>query len=451
MSSTLTWVSSHHDRHGRRIVWSLAGLVMLVACGFYGVKAAEERSAFVRWRHQVLQLWDGVNIYTDMMFPNPPIMPISLYPFMTLPPVVGAIAWFAAKVAMAAASVLLCLRMARGVAPRLPAWAEGTILLLSLRPILSDLQHGNINILILFLIVTCVYSWQSGYDVLAGLLLALAISYKVTPGLFLPYFMYKRSWRTVFATGLGMGLFLLVVPSIVLGPQFNGECIGMWWHRILSPFLTKNVATEAEINQSMVGVLNRLLTATEPMKGRYGQQIAVNVVAWDPVVVNRLMKGLMLGVVGLLGLLCRTKASRRDDPRMLGEFSLIVLAMLIISERSWKHHFVTVLLPYTYLVYRVARGTTRGERNVLIAALVASALLMATTSSEIGGLVVENGHKVAQAYGMFLWSAVVLFAATAWRVVVEGPRESEAPGTPGPVARPPHFAASPARMGSASS
>ena len=33
--------------------------------------------------------------------------------------------------------------------------------------------------------------------------------------------------------------------------------------------------------------------------------------------------------------------------------------MLFVSERSWKHHYVTLLLPYTYLVYRV--GHARSE------------------------------------------------------------------------------------------
>ena len=98
---------------------------------------------------------------------------------------------------------------------------------------------------------------------LAGLVLALAISYKVTPALFVPYFVYKRSWRTVGATFLGMGVFLLIVPSLIIGPQFNGECLAMWWHRMISPFLTKGVVSPQEINQSMVGVLTRLLTDTE--------------------------------------------------------------------------------------------------------------------------------------------------------------------------------------------
>ena len=51
--------------------------------------------------------------------------------------------------------------------------------------------------------------------------------------------------------------------------------------------------------------------------------------------------------------------------------------------------------------------------------LALSALLMATTSTEIGGLFAEEGHKIAQGYGMFLWAGVVLYIATAWRVWVE--------------------------------
>ena len=142
------------------------------------------------------------------------------------------------------------------------------------------------------------------------------------------------------------------------------------------------------------------------------------------------------------------KADRRDDPRLLGEFALVVLAMLFISERSWKHHYVTVLLPITYLAYRAFDPrVARGARAVIAGALLLSTLLMATTSTEVGNLFAHGkghesravqeadasegdsiprllakgqGHKVAQFYGMFFWSGVVLFVTTAWRVRVEG-------------------------------
>ncbi len=423
------------DRHFRRAVWIIALMTVLGSAMIYADKAADERSAFIRWRPQVLQFWRGVNIYDKMMFPNPPIMPITLYPFMTLSPLQGALTWYFLKAGLTAASIWLCFKMVRSEDKVLPSWVQGPILLLSFRPILGDLHHGNNNLIILFLIVSCLYAWRKGYDVLSGLILGLAIAYKVTPALFVPYFLYKRSWRTVGATFVGLGLFLVVVPSAILGPTFNWQCLEMWWHRMLGPYLEQGVASQQEINQSMVGVLMRLLTDAQTGTGRYDVHLDVNLASWPPELVGHLVKGLSLGCVGLLALLCRTRTERRDDPRLFGEFALVVLTMLFVSERSWKHHYVTLLFPYTYLVYRVgiAQVTTR-TRVALTAVMVLSALFMATTSPELGGLFARHqGHKIAQGYGMFLWAGVLLYVATAWRVWSEAGLRAQHVGEPIPT------------------
>ncbi|AGA27285.1 glycosyltransferase family 87 protein [Singulisphaera acidiphila] len=409
------------DRHFRRAVWITALITMVGAGLVYADKAAEDRSAFIRWRHQVLQFWEGENIYDEMRFPNPPIFPITIYPLVTLPPVTGALTWFTIKVALTAASIWLCFLMVRPTGERtLPSWIQGAVLLLSLRPILSDLHHGNNNLVILFLVVAALQAWRKGYDVLAGLILALAISYKITPALFVPYFFYKRSWRTVGATMLGMVLFVLVIPSLIIGPSFNLLCLKTWWNGMMTPFLVNDFVSPQEMNQSMVGVLTRLLTDAKTGGGRYDVHLDLNLVSWSPAVVKTLLKVLSIGLVGMLALLCRTKTRRRDDSRLLGEFALIVLTMLFVSERSWKHHYVTLLLPYTYLVYRVGMPGPKWRRLALGGALALSAFLIASTSSEIGGLFAEDrGHKLAQGYGMFLWAGVVLYIATAWCVWVE--------------------------------
>ncbi len=133
------------------------------------------------------------------------------------------------------------------------------------------------------------------------------------------------------------------------------------------------------------------------------------------------MKLFSAGVVALLALFCRTKTTKRTDPRLFGEFALVVLTMLFVSERSWKHHYVTLLLPFAYLAPRlVLPGISRRARWIVAESLFAAMFLMGTTSSELGRFFAKHeGHKIAQAYGMFLWAGVALYIATAWRVWVE--------------------------------
>ena len=122
---------------------------------------------------------------------------------------------------------------------------------------------------------------------------------------------------------------------------------------MLTPFLVEGSASPQEINQSMVGVLTRLLTEITPGTSRYDVHLDVNLVSWPPQLVGYLVKALAVGLVALLAFFCRTDPKDRRDPRLLGEIALVALTMLFVSERSWKHHFVTLLLPYTYLVWEI--------------------------------------------------------------------------------------------------
>lgn len=402
--------------------WGLWAAVILIAAAFYYPKAADSRSAFVRWQPQVLQFWQGTNIYDRMYFPNPPIMPITLYPLMTLPPVAAAMSWFLIKAALTTVTLLICFDAVRVRGKPLPPFFQTAVLLLALRPILGDLHHGNINLLILFFLAAMYQAWRKGRENLAGLMLGLAIAFKVTPALFVPYFLYKRSWRTVGWTFAGLVLFLLVVPSAVVGPRFNALCFSTWCQRIVTPFIVEGNASPQEANQSMVGVMTRLLTEIQPGTDRYDVQFDLNVASLPPNVVAMLVKAVSLGFIGLLAFLCRTKDPDRTNVRYMGEVALVVLAMLFLSERSWKHHFVTLVFPFTYLMSELfSPRITPKARGGILAALAASFLLMASTSSEFGGLFAHGkGHEIAQGYGMFMWAAVVLFAAVAWRLVASG-------------------------------
>jgi alpha-1,2-mannosyltransferase len=417
---------ARNERLSNYVFWGLWALIVVVAAAFYYEKAALHRSAFVRWRPQVLQFWTGVNIYDKMIFPNPPIMPISLYPLMVLPTVTGAMCWFALKVALTTATLVMLFKVVHPPGTIFPRLFRSLVLLLSLRPILGDLHHGNNNLVILFLVVATYYAWRRGYDITAGLLLGLATSYKVTPALFFVYFAYKQSWRTVAWGMLGMGIFLIIIPSAVIGTEFNGECLGWWWSRMVTPFVVKGAASPQEINQSFAGVLMRLFTYVSPGSGRYDTHLDLHLTALPPWMVGYLIKGVALTLVGLLAFLCRTKTTDRSDPRLLGEIALVVLTMLFVSERSWKHHYVTVVIPYTYLVgeFFSSRVGPR-SRMLLVGSWALSFVLMLATSTEVGGIFYDGqGHEIAQGYGAFLWAGVVLYTMVAWRVWV---RRSETP------------------------
>lgn len=426
------------------LVWSVWTIIIFAASIAYAWKVADSRSAFLRWRHQVLELREGVNIWDRYYFPNPPILPIVLYPLMLMPPMVGSLLWFGIKFGMVSWSIVALTKMARGPGGSvLKSWGVGLIMLLALRPILSDLQHGNINLFILFLVVLALQLWQQGRDMRAGIALALAIAAKVTPALFVVYFLYKRSWKLLAACCLGLVLFLLVVPSAVLGPQFNWACLMKWRQNIISPYVQGDeILSTQEVNQSMPGVVTRLFTQTRIPQdhGNNGTELDLNLLSLDPELVARCGKGAAIALVLVLALLCRTNAKRRDDPRMLGEFALVVLTMLFASERSWKHHFVTLLLPLTYLVYRVFDGDLRMRSRLTIAAgLAVSALMMGSTSHEVGRLFAGGeGHEVALYYGFYLWSSVVIYLLTAWRVSVEGPLDHW-PGREATLTHTPHF------------
>jgi hypothetical protein len=203
----------------------------------------------------------------------------------------------------------------------------------------------------------------------------------------------------------------------------------MWWHRMITPYVVEGAASPQYVNQSVVAVIYRMLIELTPGPGRYQVHHDVNLLSLPPWVVRYLIKAVILGFLGLLAVLCRTQTRDRRDPRLLGEFALVVLTMLFVSERSWKHHYVTVLLPITYLVseFFSPRVGPRG-RAVIALSWALSFGLMASTSTEIGGWFVEGqGHELAQGYGLFMWAGVVLYGTVAWRV---WSRRAESP--PGP-------------------
>lgn len=431
--------ATHCSTAPSRRRWFILGVLLLfialsVQYTLKITRRGEGSSAFNRWRPQVLAMADGEDSYVKFSYPNPPMMALILLPYYLLPELAGALAWYYTKVALTLLALMWTFRLVEDPERPFPDWAKALAVLLSLKPIMGDLTHGNVNLLILFLCVAALYAYQNRHEVGSGVLLGLAIVCKVTPALFLPYFVWKRAWKTLIGCVAGMLLFYVIVPSVYFGPSRNAELLGSWGNLMVKPFLSGQIAYPEYFNQSIPGLVARLLTDspsdTEWVEHR--EQIPVayhNLATLGPIAVKAIMLGCMALFSAVVVLVCRTPSAQRCGWRFAAEAGIVLLGMLLFSERTWKHHCVTLCVPLAVLCYRLAWEEGR-RRLGIAAALIATLVLMASTSTLGVGERLDDLGRLSQVYGAYVWAFVILVAALALELwhsrAVESPGEEPA-------------------------
>jgi hypothetical protein len=410
------------------------GAVLVAVSVQYTVKVTQPsrdgtltRSAILRWLLQLRDFEGGKDIYHAYNFPNPPIMAILLTPVVelgTLPalkdrgPLVAALAWFYFKVALTVVALVWTFRLVETGGAPFPKWAKALTVLLILRVVQSDLMHGNVNLFILFLVVAALTLFRVRRDASAGVVLGLAVACKLTPALFLPYFAWKRAWRVVAGGLVGLLLFFVFVPGLYLGFAENARELSGWVDGMVKPYLVEGKVTSEQANQSLPGVLYRL-AAHHPststfVKDEADQDVYTpltyhNLLDLSDTAVRWLVKAGMLLFALAAVLVCRTPTAARGGWRLAAEYGLVLVGMLLFCERTWKHHCVTLLVPFAVLCYALATAPVgRGMRRGVGAAVASSALLIASTSA---GLLPEHWADLAQIYGAFTAALVVVAGA----------------------------------------
>jgi hypothetical protein len=370
-------------------------------------------------------------------------MAILLSPLARLDPLPMALTWFELKAALTLVALFAVFHLVSQSDRPFPAWAKALAVLLAIRPIVGDLQHGNVNLFILFLVVAALFAYQKGRGVLAGLTLGLAIACKLTPALFIPYFLWKRSWRALGGCLAGVVLFLWpgVVPALVLGAGENQHQLRHWYQCMVYPYTVENKVWSEHNNQSLVGVLYRLTThspsaSTYDVNKQYVPTEYANVWELNPAQAHWLVLGCELLFAGVVVWCCRTPAAMHTGWRVTAEFAIVTLGMLLFSERTWKHHCVTLLLPFAVLCYHLATANlSRWLMAYLGSSLAAVAVLMTLPSlgevrglgqwlalqgvESLGAAVMHLGPscdvvaKGAEVYGVYVIGHLILLAALA--------------------------------------
>ena len=113
-------------------------------------------------------------------------------------------------------------------------WALRVIPLLILLPAIGRSQmRGQVGLLIAFLLCCMAASILNGKRFRAGLWLSGAICIKFIPVLLLVFPLWRRDWRMLSGSLMGLVMGLIIMPVIALGPQRTVDSYVSFYHGIL--------------------------------------------------------------------------------------------------------------------------------------------------------------------------------------------------------------------------
>lgn len=416
-----------------------------------GVTEKRTKGAIGRWRKAVRQFWAGRNIYQPVrgagagdpltgellpgasvppappprpgaptseivdsdawLHPNMPFVVILLTPITSLPPQATVAAWNVLKVLALLAAIFAVASVANHGRHRMGEWVAGLAVLLAMPLVISDVQHGNSNVFVLAAIAGHLWLYRRGRDGLAGIVLALAICLKMTPALFVAYWLYQRNWRLLAATLQALAVMAVLLPLAVLGPAQYNLLMGSWLGNLIVPGLLKGAPYPIHINQSLSGVFSRLLMRGNIQFNPDDMAVAekfdyVNILSIPQEIGRYVLLAVKLAIVGAMAWSIGWRKLPRNDGRRGLHYALVVTAILILNQRTWDHHAVILLVAYMPLWYAVAYGRFgRGRRIVSLAGMVLAGLLVWGMS---GSLYPGWLADVIEAYGPTFAHFVVL-------------------------------------------
>lgn len=405
---------------------ALLALCLLLALPFIGDQIAFQQR--MRWHNPDLRGWlanavelaqsDGRTFYAaNPFYIYPPFFLTLIWPLTKLPAPAAAAVFETAKWIALVVALRLAWRLCSRPGEDLPPIVALGSLLCTWRFIDNDFGMGNINVLLLCMVLGGCWLATRGRWYAAGAIIAVAAAVKLTPALLLVYWAYKGWWRTWVGAAAGLLVCLVIWPAVWLGWEQNLQLLGGWYNAVVAGFVTQGAVRSEHTNQALVGILNRLFGPTIDAE-RYVQ---VTLIELSAAARNGLRLALSAGVLGVLAWACRGRGRVARRPLAhAAELGLVFIGMLLLSGLSWKAHFVTLLLPYSVLLTYLADARHSRRRRVVGVSLAISFALCTLTSD----IITPAGANYAEALGLIALGAV---AAGAGLVAVCGTLRAEAP------------------------
>jgi hypothetical protein len=171
----------------------------------------------------------------------------------------------------------------------------------------------------------------------------------------------KNTWnsggKVILGCGLGLILWMLIVPGLCLGWERNQTLLESWYGQMVKPFLVEGKVNTEHINQSLPGITHRLLTDCGSTIGYDDAGVPFSttthtIIDLGSQTVRWICRGWQLLFLLAVVVFCRVAIHQQRSGFLLGaEYALIFLGMLLLSERTWKHHAILRCLPIAVLCF----------------------------------------------------------------------------------------------------
>jgi alpha-1,2-mannosyltransferase len=270
-----------------------------------------------------------------------------------------------------------------------------------------DMFHlGQVNLLLLALVLLAATALRRGYGTAAGLCLGIAVAAKMFPLTMICYFIARRSWRATASTIATVLALLFLAPAPFRGWERNLADLADWRTLMIGDQSGATMSGRSSIgfsrrNQSIISVAHRLMRPMPAGMHKDGTWFTVNFVDASPGTAQLVGYAGCLLLGGVLLLSTRLRFGESAEAEGL-EWGMVFALAVIASPLSWTYFFCWLLPGWAAVVRQL---WVRPQFSHLLGAAIAAALLL--------GAVTEQFDQRPQAFGITCWGAIALFLTLA--------------------------------------
>lgn len=326
-------------------------ILVLVMTFRFGTKMLEGYDAWDFFpTHYAAQhiLEKGNVIYRDIgmsaQYTRSPIFALILYPLGLLPRNVASFIWSLLSTAALASIFILCEKLfVKDNRKRNLFWiyVPGLTLAFLSRPLLSQYLLGQVDFIMLAFIMFSLFFKEKGRLILSALFLVLAISIKLTPLIFLLYFLLKKEFKLCAIIVSFMAAFMFI-PAIFVSWGQNLVLLSGWFHN-LNLFYPHEATTPQDCwYQSLYFFYKRFV---------FSDSFNLSLFKAPPIFAQYLNYLTFAAMMTLL--LIKSKKSIKDNglPAQLIDYNILIISMTIFSPLAADYGYINLAVPIVFFLY----------------------------------------------------------------------------------------------------